>query len=78
MKNFLGRYHKDERQPLKGKAEELMRQPLGDIRVIVGGISTRSSSKAKNTYLRVVQNVQLTGRPPRMSKVDELAINFTD
>ena len=54
LKNFLRRDHKDERQPLKGKVEELVHQPLGEIRVIVGGTSTRSSSKAKRTYLWVV------------------------
>ena len=63
---------------MKGKEEELVRQPLEEIRVIVGGMSTGSLSKAKKTYLRVVPNVQLTGRPPRTSKVDEPTITFTD
>ena len=54
LKNFLRRDHKNERQPLKGKVEEPVHQPLGEIRVIVGGTSTRSSSKAKRTYLWVV------------------------
>ena len=61
LKNFLGRDHKDERQPMKGKAKELARQPLGEIRIIVGGTSTRSSSKAKKTYLWEVQNFQISG-----------------
>ena len=78
LKNFLRRDHKDKRQPLKGKAKEPVCQPLGEIRVIVGGMSTESSAKAKKTYLQVVQNVQLTGRPPRATKVDEPAITFTD
>ena len=43
----------------------------------MGGMPTRSSSKAKKTYLRVVQNVQLTSRPPRTCRVDEPAITFT-
>ena len=51
LKNFFGGDHKDERLPLKGKAEELVRQPLGEIRVIVGGTPIGSSSKAKKTYL---------------------------
>jgi len=38
LKNFLGQDHKDKRQPLKVKAEEPMHQPLGEIRVIVGGM----------------------------------------
>ena len=78
MKNFLGQDHKDERQPLKGKAEKPVCQPLGEIRVIIGGMSTRSLSKAKKIYLRVVQSVQLIGRPPRMTKEDEPTITFTD
>ena len=41
-------------------------------------MSTRSSSKAKKTNLQVVQNDQVTGYPPRMSREDEPAIIFTD
>ena len=78
MKNFLGQDHKDERQPLKGKEEKPVCQPLGEIRVIIGGMSTRSLSKAKKIYLQVVQSVQLIGRPPRMTKEDEPTITFTD
>ena len=63
---------------MKGKVEELVRQLLREIRIIVGGTSTRSSSKAKKTYLQVVQNVLLSGRPPRMIKEDEPAIVFID
>ena len=55
-----------------------MRQPLGEIRVIMGGTSIGSSSKAKMTYLRVVPNVQLTSCPLRTSKVDEATITFID
>ena len=78
MKNFLGQNHKDERQPLKGKEEKPICQPLGEIRVIIGGMLTRSLSKAKKIYLRVVQSVQLIGRPHRMTKEDEPTITFTD
>ena len=69
MRNFLGRDHIDEK--LKGKVEEPSRPPLGEIRVIVGGTSTGQSSKSRKTYLKVVQNVQLSGRPPRTRGVDE-------
>ena len=55
-----------------------MHQPLGEKRVIVGGMSTRSLSKSKKTYLQVVQNVQLTGCPSRTSGEDKPAIIFTD
>ena len=43
----------------------------------MGGTSIGSLSKAKKTYLWVVQNVQLIGCPPRMSRIDEPAITFT-
>ena len=54
LRNFFGRDHKDERLPMKGKVEELSWPPLGEIRVIVEGMSIGSSSKTKKTYLRVV------------------------
>ena len=38
---------------------------------------TQTSVMTWKTYLWVVQNVQLTGRPPRTSRVDEPAITFT-
>ena len=63
---------------MKGKAEELAHSPLGEIRIIVGGTSTRSSSKAKKTYLQEVQNVQISGRPPSMIREEKLAIIFTN
>ena len=57
MKNFLGLDHKDETQPMKGKAEEPVCPLFGEIKIIVGGMSTRSSSRARKTYLWEVQNV---------------------
>ena len=36
---------------MKGKAEEPVRPPFGEIKIIVGGMSTRSLFKAKKTYL---------------------------
>ena len=58
MKHFVGKDHKDEE--LKRKVEESSRPPLGEIRVIIGGTSTGQSSKSKKTYLKVVQNIQLS------------------
>ena len=63
---------------MKGKVEETSRPPLGEIRVIIEGSSAGRSSKSKKTYLKVVQNVQLSGRSPRMKTTDEQAITFTD
>ena len=76
MRNFLGRDHKDEK--FKGKIEEPSRPPIGEIRIIVGGTSAGQSSKSRKTYLKVVQNVQLSGRPLRTRGVDEQAITFTN
>ena len=76
LRNFLERDHKDKK--LKGKLEESSRPPLGEIRVIIGGTSTGQSSKSRKTYLKVMQNVQLSGISPRMRVTDEQAITFTD
>ena len=63
---------------MKAKLEEPSRPPLGEIRVIIEGTSIGQSSKSRKTYLKVVQNVQLSGRSPRMRTTDEEAITFTD
>ena len=76
MRNFLGRDHKDEK--LKGKLEEPSRPPLGEIRVIIGGTLIGQHSKSRKMYLKVVQNVQLSRRSPRMRITDEQAITFTN
>ena len=76
LRHFVGRDHKDEK--LKGKMEELSRPPLREIKIIIGGTSTGQSSKSKKTYLKVVQNVQLSGRSPRMKSMDESTISFID
>ena len=46
--------------------------------MIVGGNLTGQSSRSKKTYLKVVQNIQLSGRSPKMRTPDEQAITFTD
>ena len=46
--------------------------------MIVGGSLTGQSSRSKNTYLKVVQNVQLSGRSPKTRTPNEQAITFTD
>ena len=51
---------------------------LGEIRMIVEGTTTSSSSrKARKTYLRIVQNVQLTGFVPKMAQIYNPVIGFT-
>ena len=76
LRNFLGRDYKDEK--LKVKVEESSRPSLGEIRMIVGGGLTSQSSKSRKTYLKVVQNVQLSRRSPKTRTPDEQAITFTD
>ncbi|XP_030934844.1 uncharacterized protein LOC115960206 [Quercus lobata] len=77
LRNFLRRDNKDEK--LKGKVEKSSsRPPLGEIRVIIGRDSMGQSSKSRKTYLKVVQNVQLSRRSPRTKNTDKQAITFTD
>ena len=76
LRHFVGRDHKDEK--LKAKMEESSQPPLGEIRVIIGGTTTGQTSKSKKTYLKVVQNVQLSGRSPKTRGIDEPTISFTD
>ena len=76
LRNFLGRDHKDKK--LNGKLDESSWPLLGDIRVIIEETSTGQSSKSRKTYLKVVQNVQLSGWSPRTRVTDEQAIMFTD
>ena len=47
--------------------------------MIVGGTTTAGSSKkAHKTYLRMVQNVQLTGSVPKIARMDNLVIGFLE
>ena len=67
---------------MKGKVEEPSHPSFGEIRVIVRGTSAGQSSKSKRTYLKVVQNVQLSRQPPRTEgaggKAKEQTITFID
>ena len=46
--------------------------------MIVGGMSiTGSSKKAQKTYLRMVQNVQLTGSVPKIARRESPVIGFS-
>ena len=47
--------------------------------MIVGGTATTGSSKkARNTYLRMVQNIQLMGVVPKMTRIDNSVISFSE
>ena len=51
--------------------------PIGDIRMIIGGtVTTGSSKKARKTYLRMVQNVQLRGSLPKIVRTEGPVIRF--
>ena len=63
LRNFLGRDYKDEK--LKVKVKESSRPPLGEIRMIVGRGLIGQSSRTRKTYLKVVQNVQLSRQSPK-------------
>ena len=47
--------------------------------MIIGGTAaTRSSKKARKTYLKMVQNVQLTGSVPKMARRESPIIGFSE
>ena len=51
---------------------------LRDIRMIVGGTTAFGSSrKARKTYLRMVQSVQLIGFVLKMAQVDNSIVGFS-
>ena len=45
--------------------------------MIIRGSTSNSSKKARKTYLRMVQNIQLTGYAPKMARVNNPIIGFT-
>ena len=52
---------------------------IGEIRMIVGGTVTSSSSrKARKSYLKMVQNVQLTGSVPKIARKESPIIGFSE
>ena len=58
---------------------ERPRLPIRDIRMIVGGTATAGSSKrARKTYLRMVQNVQLTRAVPKIAQKEGPIIGFSE
>ena len=47
--------------------------------MIVGGmVITRSSKKARKTYLRMVQNIQLTGSVPKIAWRESPIVGFSE
>ena len=55
------------------------RPSIGDIRMIVEGTATTGSSKkARKTYIRMVQIVQLTGSVPKIARRESPLIGFSE
>ncbi|KAF3949672.1 hypothetical protein CMV_024487 [Castanea mollissima] len=58
---------------------ERPRPPKREIRMIVEGtMASSSSKKARKNYLRMVQNIQLTGFIPKMAQIDNPIIEFLE
>ena len=80
LQRFVSKERADPLQEQAPRREnEHSRPPMGDIRMIVGGAAALGSSKiARKTYLRMVQNVYLTGFIPKMAQVNNHIIEFSE
>ena len=64
-------------RPLNGRTT--IRGPLSGTRMIIGGpAATGSSKKTRKTYLRMVQNVQVTGSVPKIARTESPIIGFLE
>ena len=68
LQKFVSKEKVDPPQEQVPRREnERPRPPIGDIRMIVEGTAASGSSKkVRKTYLKMVQNIQLTGFIPKM------------
>ncbi|XP_075645324.1 uncharacterized protein LOC142616335 [Castanea sativa] len=80
LKRFVSKEKTDRPQEQGPQREnERPKPPIGDIRMIVGGTTTSCSTKrARKTYHRLAQNVQLTGLVSRMARMDDPVIGFME
>ena len=81
MQKFVSKERMDTnlREQAPRRENEHLRPPIGDIRMIVGGTATTGSSrKARKTYLKMVQNVQLTSSVPKMARRESPIIGFSE
>ena len=81
LQKFVNKERTDTniREQALRRDNEHLRPPIGEIRMIVGGIATTSSSrKARKTYLRMVQNVQLIGSVPKIARRESPIIGFSE
>ena len=79
LQKFVGKEGTEQNQGASARIENKRpRPPLGDIGMIIGGSTSNSSKKARKMYLRMVQNIQLTLYAPKMARVDNPIIGFTE
>lgn len=80
LQRFFSKERTDQPQDQAPRQEnERPRPPIGDIRMIVEGtMTTGSSKKAQKTYLRTVQNVQLTGSMLKIAQRKGPIIEFLE
>ena len=81
LQKFVSKERTDTnlREQAPRRENDHLRPPVRDIRMIVGGTATTGSSKkARKTYLRVVQNVQLTSSVPKIARRESLIIGFSE
>ncbi|XP_050248540.1 uncharacterized protein LOC126695767 [Quercus robur] len=80
LQRLVSKERTDSPKEQAGRREdECPRPPLGDIRMIVRDTAAfGSSKKGHNTYLRMVQNVKLRGFVPKMSRVDNPIVGFSE
>ena len=81
MQKFVSKERMDTnlREQALRRENEHLRPPIGDIRMIVGGTATTGSSrKARKTYLKMVQNVQLTSSVTKMARRESPIIGFSE
>ena len=70
LQKFVSKERTDThpREQAPQRENDYLRPLVGDIKMIVGGTATTGSSKkAQKTYLKMVQNVQLTGSVPKIA-----------
>ena len=81
LKKFVSKERTDTHpwEQAPRRENEHQRPPVRDIRMIIGGTAaTGSSKKARKTYLRVVQNVQLMGSIPKIARRESPVIGFSE
>ena len=79
LQKFVGKEGTEQNQGAPAQRENKQpRPPLGDIRMVIRGSTSNSSKKAHKTYLRMVQNIQLTRYAPKLARVDNPVIGFME